>query len=175
MNKEIWKPIPDSHYSISTTGIVRRSAHGPGTYVGRVIKQFLNGSGYPFVNIRIRSKKTSATVHRLASECFLGKRPTGHQVNHKNGIKTDNRVENLEWVTPKENIHHSMLLPNYPRGPIHGMSKLDYGDVVKIKELSRCGFTQRIISKKFGISQSNVSQIIKGITWVTLSDHKKSY
>lgn len=93
-------------------------------------------------------------VHRLVCEAFNGPAPSSkHQVNHKNGIKDDNRPSNLEWVTHKENgVHSATVLNNSPR-------KVSDDTV---KELLRQGRTGRSVARELGISPSLVSFIKKG-------------
>lgn len=64
--------------------------------------------GYLQVHCRGDAKREAPLVHQLILETWAGKRGSGLVVNHKNGDKSDNRLENLEWVTQKENIHHAI-------------------------------------------------------------------
>lgn len=91
-------------------------------------KQFLNKNGYPMVNYRDnRLKKTyNFYVHRLVAELFIGKIPENMCVNHKDGNKQNNHVENLEIVTYGENIKHAdrLGLRTCAAGEDNGMSKI---------------------------------------------------
>lgn len=101
---ELWKKYPgNKNYEISTTGRVRR--------LFKKHKNFLTPvkfrDGYYYVTITTCSKSKSIAVHRLVALTFLNQEISKTQVNHKNGDKKDNRLENLEWVTPSENILHA--------------------------------------------------------------------
>ncbi len=65
-------------------------------------------SGYEQVRLRSGGKSMVYAVHRLVAICFIGPRPEGCGVNHKNGIKTDNRLDNLEYLTVAENTQHAI-------------------------------------------------------------------
>lgn len=105
----IWKDIADyeGRYSISLSGLVRRNTAAQGAKVGRILKPQMHQQKYLRVNLYKNGKMQYHKVHILVIKTFLGARPTGYQINHKNGIKTDNRIENLEYVTPRENILHA--------------------------------------------------------------------
>ena len=113
MNIE-WKEInPD--YIVSSDGQVGSRKSGS----LKMLKPYAETKGYLQIQLCDGIGKKARMVHRLVAEAFLPPQPTSiHQINHKNGIKADNRVCNLEWVTPKENTRHrfEVLNQKMPRG-----------------------------------------------------------
>jgi hypothetical protein len=114
---EIWKKVVgfENQYEISNIGnlrsidrLVDHYRGGKRLYKGTIKNSRLNDKGYFRCNLKNNGKRFDFTVHRLVAEAFLDK-PIGKDIiNHINGIKTDNRVENLEWCTQSENIVHAV-------------------------------------------------------------------
>ena len=103
---ENWAIIKDfENYAVSDHGRVKRLA-GYQARQERIRKPSPIPSGYMQVNLCRDGKHIQRYIHRLVAEAFLGLRPD-QQVNHKNGNKHDNRLENLECVTQSENILHA--------------------------------------------------------------------
>lgn len=104
--EEIWKDILgyEGLYQVSNLGRVK-SFPRPGNWKERILNPIIN-KGYLHVGLRKDGKEKRFRVHRLVVEAFLGKIPDGFVVNHINEIKSDNRLENLEIVTQKENVNH---------------------------------------------------------------------
>ena len=105
-------------------------------------------------------------IHRLVGIVYIDNLDNKPQINHKNGIKTDNRVKNLEWTTAKENIAHSIEnnLKVSALGERHGNSILTNEHVIEINGLLG-KMKQREIANKFGIHHSIISDIKLGKTW----------
>lgn len=102
--KEIWKDIKgyEGIYQVSNLGKVKSLLRN------KLFKVSLNKYGYP----RVSFKNKTYTVHRLVAEAFIPNPYNKPTVNHKNKIKTDNTVENLEWMTIGENNKHRYDKPN---------------------------------------------------------------
>ena len=116
-----------------------------------------NPSGHKQVVLtRPDKSRHSICVHRLVATAYLGYRE-GLQVNHKNGDKLDNSVDNLEWVTQEENLKHA-----HRNGLIPSRRKLTPDDVEEIRLLLLQGHTQKAIAEKFNTQQPAISKIKSG-------------
>jgi hypothetical protein len=103
-------------------------------------------------------------VHRLVADAFIDNPNMKPVVNHINGIKHDNRVENLEWCTQYENDLHAKItgLLNPPKGENHPLSKLTNEDVIHIRESKQNGCE---LAKKFNVPRSTITKIRKHYAW----------
>lgn len=109
---EKWKPVEEyPEYEVSSYGRVRSLKYGK----IRMIRPGVGRSGYSNVVLYKDKKKNNRGVHILVAYAFLGERPRGFDINHKSGIKTDNRVENLEYCSRTENMLHAYNLGLNPR------------------------------------------------------------
>lgn len=134
---------------------------------GAFLKGKIDRYGYHVVNLTKKGRRNMATTHRLVSLTYIPNPKNLPQVNHKNGIKTDNRVENLEWCTSKENILHSFKLGLScgRKGENHPLSRLTQADVNEIRKLFREGMMQKDIAPRYGIRKGYVSKICRHIIW----------
>ena len=166
---ERWLPVVgmEQLYEVSDYGRVRSKHH-----IGRPTKDGLlslqaNQKGYLRAGLRANGRGFSSVVHRLVLAAFVGPCPSArHETNHKNGIKSDNRLANLEWVTRKENNAHAVRngLWHPHRGEAHGMAKLKATDIPVIRALQgKEG--PAATARRYGVTGTAISMIWKRINW----------
>ena len=121
--------------------------------------------GYIRIDLGNNGKRYNCLAHRLVWIYFNGEIPDDKEINHINGIKTDNRLENLELVTRSENIRHAYNFLDNPKGEKHYLTKLIDNDIIEIRLRYSKGETQIAIAKDFNISQIQVSRIVNRKHW----------
>jgi len=170
---EEWRDVPNFEgYQVSSLGKIRgidrlkQGRNGLRLTRGQEMKQMLNKKGYPEVRLRKNGTHTRL-VHKLVASAFLVKPEGCTQINHINGIKTDNSIVNLEWVTNSENQLHAYKLGLQPSraGEGNGRATLTDKKVTIIKELYNSGKGAKEVSEILGVSLYTVRAIIAGKTW----------
>ena len=136
---------------------------------GRILKGAKSRKGYIRVRLCFDAYQQDYSVHRIVANAFIPNPENKPQVNHRNGIKDDNRVENLEWCTNQENIVHaySNEMINCVRGEAHHQSKLNWKLVKEIRERIKQGESCLSISKDYNVSNVSIINIKIGKTWDT--------
>lgn len=112
--KEEWRDAPgyEGLYQVSNLGRVRTIRDGREYKAGYILKGKRNRYGYVEPALTNGGRRTLVLVHRLVAEAFIPNPLKLATVNHKNGVKTDNRVENLEWMSRRDNALHSLYVLN---------------------------------------------------------------
>ena len=157
--KEIWKDIPnyEGMYQVSNLGRVKSLKFGK--------ERILKGSSareYRLISLCKDQSTKLRYVHRIVMLAFVGK--SDLEVNHKNGIKTDNRLENLEYCTRSENIKHAFDTGLIPKGEDRSQSKLTRAKAKKIKYEYK-GWKLKDIAVIYKITPQMVGEIRSGKKW----------
>lgn len=161
---EIWLGVPfHKDYFVSTCGRLKSVKGGK----PKILKPKLF-NGYFMVSLYTDNIQYQLFLHRIVAKVFLPNPDNKPQVNHRNGIKTDNRVENLEWVTQSENQLHAYSTGLQGAGENGYQAKLTNDQVEWARENYVCGskeFGSVALAKMLGISQSALFEILVGQTY----------
>lgn len=167
MNEE-WRSIPgyEGLYEVSNDGQVRRLAGSPKCRKTRTLKLNPTPKGYVVVALSKRGVVTNVEVHRLVMWAFVGEQGVSW-VNHINGIKVDNHLENLEYVTPGENLKHAyatgLMPPRY--GSKNPAARTTESIVREILALYKAGVSRKELRTRFSLSQTTIQGIVTRSSW----------
>jgi hypothetical protein len=174
---ETWRTIKGyPNYKVSNMGNVK-------SIRGNILRPFDRAkNGHPlqrgYMTVHLCSKDVKGfdnwTVHSLVMQMFVGPRPDGMVINHKNGIRWDNRLENLEYCTQSYNRKQDFIMGRQSlAGEKNTQSKLTEDEVKQIVELYKTGdYTGKALGRKYGVSVPTISGIVTGRHWSYLTGIK---
>lgn len=176
---EVFKSVPEweNMYEVSNFGRVKsiervvKSNSGTRLVKERFLKLHLDKKGYKVCSLSINGFLKSFKIHRLVALTFIANPENKPEVNHKDGNKQNNHVDNLEWNTSSENQLHAYKNNLTPRnkalkGEASNFSKLTEQQVLEIRDkyIPR-KYTREMLAKEYNISSSNISYIINRVNW----------
>lgn len=166
LSTEVWEDLKglEEFAQISTLGRIKNKK------TGHIYNLGYYSNGYEQLSMTINEKRYTAIVHRLVAKQFIPNLENKPQVNHKNGIRDDNRVCNLEWCTQSENLKHSFRELNRERRDMKGekntRSILNEQQVLEIRRLyEKEGKTNLELSKIYNMNPPAIWKIIHRYTW----------
>lgn len=169
---EKWVPVNgwNGKYLISNKGRFKsmRGRYSKSCPNGYITEGTIDSVGYRVVMMRRPQFKERVRIHTLVCKHFLVKPNDGktYWTNHKDGNKLNNRIENLEWLTPRGNCIHAQLTGlNNTRGSNHGMSKLTEPKVLEIRKLRSNGMLLKEIAVIYGVSRTQIGAVVSGENW----------
>jgi hypothetical protein len=168
---EKWRAVPkfEGKYEASTEGRVRSLPRqtAAGVLGGRVLHPTVEKNGYLRVTLSVSGVRHREFLHRIILRTFVGECPKGWQCRHLDGNKSNCRLANLAWGTPKENasdrMSHGTHVDN--RGERHGNSKITNAQAAEIKLARQSGRSLNDVAAEFGVSPPTVSRISNGKGW----------
>lgn len=131
----------------------------------KVLKPCKNKKGYLVVDLSHEKQKLTRLVHRLVAELFLPNPENKPEVNHIDGDKTNNCVDNLEWVTAKENKSHAMQVLGKGYGETHSQATLTEKQVREVCVMIQEGYRTIDIHRELDIDLEKIRSIRKGSAW----------
>lgn len=165
VSSETWRVIPEyPNYEVSDLGQVISTMRP----IPVLLRGGMGGNGYRFVTLTRYKTTKHFRVHKLVALAFLG--VSRLIVNHKNGIKTDNRLENLEYVTHQGNSLHDHYVLGRNLGEKCLLSKLKSGQVLEIRRRFKLGITTKTLAGNYGVSRDCIRKIVRRICWKHLPE-----
>jgi len=167
VEKEEWRDVKgyEGYYSVSNIGRVRRELTRTNGKAGRILRPDINRAGYKQLFLYREGVRRRLKVYRLVAEAFIGPCPQGFQVNHIDGTPANNRVENLEYVTPSGNMQHALKMGRRAIGEQVNTAKLSAEQVLLIRELYKQGIGGPTLAKRFKVKHPSVYAILDRKTW----------
>lgn len=175
---EIWKDIPgfEGMYRVSNLGRIQSIGrvhvwkNSRGTRVERKLAGVImdpqpSKAGYCYVLLSNMETRKRHSIHGLVASSFIGACPPGHNINHKDGDKSNNHAANLEYRTFKENIHHARDVLGWYRGEKCPNAKLTEKDVIDIRNNHLSGKTYRQLSVEYSVTYCTIRSVVKRETW----------
>lgn len=163
--EEVWRPcigVGDG-YEASSLGRIRRAIPGTNTHVGKIIAASVTSRGYLGITVCVDGRRRSVRVSRLVCAAFHGVPPNGWQVNHKDGIRSNNAASNLEWVSCRDNHIHAYAVNK--RLSSHARLTPKQAVAIYAEATRPDARTQADIGAKYGVTKCTVSLIVKGKAW----------
>lgn len=163
---EIWKDIVnyEGFYQVSNMGRVK-SFNYMNTGKEKIIIGF-NGRGYKRIVLFKNGKHKHMQIHRLVGIAFIPNPDNKPCINHIDGNKSNNRADNLEWCTPKENIEHAVKNGKFKTGENHQTSKLTEKQILEIRSLYATGYySHRNLANLYNVDHSQIRNIIIRKHW----------
>jgi hypothetical protein len=170
MEKEIWKSHTDfENYEFSNWGNFRN------TKTGKILKNTISDRGYIETQLYSKSKKKRIKVklHRMVGELFIPipEDTNKNNINHIDGIKTNNHYSNLEWISNEENIQHAIDTGLRKRSWAQKINEDDVRTIRKIYDETNLSFAD--IANQFNVTPSTISSIVKYETFNNIDLEKK--
>lgn len=168
--QEIWKDVVghEGFYQVSNIGRVKSLPRTVNNkfYEGKILStKNNNAKQYEKTSLHNNGKTKYYKVHQLVARAFIPNPENKREVNHIDGNKHNNKVENLEWVTSKENKEHNHTLGLVRIGERHQNSILNEETVIQIKMMLKDGISQASIARHFNLKPYMVNNIKRENTW----------
>jgi hypothetical protein len=171
--EKIWRDISgyEGSYQVSSLGQIKslKRKKWNGFDYQEVIEKLLSQKshkGYKYVNLCINSHQKMIGVHRLVAIAFVPNPENKRYVNHIDNNPSNNLLENLEWVTQKENIQHSVKQGRFNQGILSPRTKFTEEQILDIrKKIFNKEISQGKLAKELGVTQNCINEIINRQTW----------
>lgn len=174
--EERWSPIPgfEGRYEVSSQGHVRgldRLGKDGRRLKGKPLRTRRIPDGYLHLFLSDeRGIRRSHGVHRLVARAFLGEPLEGQEARHLNGVRDDNRIENLMWGTRAENAADRLAHGTQRFGTRMANAKLTEAIVIEVRRRAASGESVRAMAREFAVSQPVMHNAIKGVRWAHIHE-----
>lgn len=173
MREEIWKAVPgyEGRYEASTLGrltsMARTALRSDGdriSYDKKILSGYMNGSGYWCYKMSNDNSSVTMTRARVMAMTFIGP-VDGMVVNHRDGCRLNDTIENIEICTQSQNLLHARDVLNVSCGEKRYNAKLKESQIMVIVAFSALGFSANSIARHFGVGGESVRRILNGERW----------
>lgn len=156
---EVWKPVfrMERWYEVSSIGRVKRIE------TGRILAISKGKGGHPQLVLSVEANRINTYVHVLVAEAFIGPRPLGMEVDHKDDDRMNCKSDNLQYLTPKQNSIKAGLKR---RGQPSGRVILTKDQVLEIRKIHGTPeFSRRVLAERFGVSRTCIDLVVTRKSW----------